>query len=250
VFTAFFLLLICSFDSAWALDAFEIQVYDAEIDKPSQAALEIHLNNTLKGHSKSDYDGGLPSNHLTHMTLEPSLGITPYWEMGGYLQYGMSPDGHTDFAGVKYRNKLVMPKEQTAPWQFGANFEISYIPHLFEDSLFGGEIRPILGYSVASWTLLFNPILGFSFSTPSQVPVFEPALKMIWDTHRGFTIGPEYFASVGPLDMIPAIQNQEHLLFLALDLTNSDWEWNVGVGRGLTDSANAWTVKSIIGHSL
>jgi hypothetical protein len=248
--SAFFLFLLCSIHSASALDAFEIQVYDAEIDKPNEAALEVHLNNVLEGNSESDYPGGSASNHLTHMTLEPSIGMTPFWEIGGYLQFGMFPDGHTDFAGVKFRNKFILPQDKSSPWQFGSNFEVSYIPHLFEESLFGGEIRPILGYTIESWTLLLNPILSFAFSTPSQTPVFEPALKLLWNTHHGFAIGPEYYASVGPLDMIPSIQNQEHLLFLALDLLNADWEWNVGFGRGLTDSANSWTVKTIIGHSL
>jgi hypothetical protein len=28
-------------------------------------------------------------NHQTHFTLEPSLGIRPWWEIGGYFQMAL-----------------------------------------------------------------------------------------------------------------------------------------------------------------
>lgn len=232
---------------AFGLDAFEIQVYDAEIDKPQVTSLETHLNTVVSGQKESDSPALLPSDHLTHLTFEGALGMTRFWETGFYFQAARTSDNLLYYAGVKWRNKFVVPRDVSGPWHLGVNLEVSTIPERFDDSAWGGEIRPIVGFEDARWQILFNPILELAFSTPGQTPSFEPAFKIRLNTGYGFGIGPEYYARLGEVNHIPSFGDQTHLLFLALDLLDSKYEWNIGVGRGLTESADPWTLKTIFG---
>ncbi|HEY1535285.1 MAG TPA: hypothetical protein VGF76_14760, partial [Polyangiaceae bacterium] len=74
---------------ARAVDPFEIQVYDGTANAPGAPGLELHLNTVPDGR-KTAQPPELAPNHQTHLTLEPSLGIEPWWELGGYLQSSLS----------------------------------------------------------------------------------------------------------------------------------------------------------------
>jgi len=97
-------------DSAHSSDAFEIQVYDAEINQPLQPSLELHYNYVFEGSSFPEYPNQIPPDHLTHLTFEPALGITRYLEAGGYLQFVIDSEGEAYWAGAKLRTKWVVPE--------------------------------------------------------------------------------------------------------------------------------------------
>src|SRR6266481_4141123 len=69
---------------AHAIDAYEIQVYDGTAHAPGVPGAELHVNTVPKGRRTSD-PPELPSHAQSHFTLEPSLGVTAWWEVGGYL---------------------------------------------------------------------------------------------------------------------------------------------------------------------
>ena len=69
--------------SAAAQDAFEIQVYNAETAPPLQVGAELHLNHFFVGSLVIDGDER-PTNHVTHLTIEPHVGIASWCEAGGY----------------------------------------------------------------------------------------------------------------------------------------------------------------------
>ena len=98
------LLLALALEAAPALafDPFEIQVYDGSIDERHQAGLELHVNR--------------PRDGPLHLTLEPSFGLTDFWELGGYFQ---TADGR--YEGVKLRTKLALPLGR---FRAGVNFEL------------------------------------------------------------------------------------------------------------------------------
>ena len=87
---------------AAAVDAFEIQVYDGTADLPGQPGLELHLNGVPLGVATAA-PPELSPNHQAHMTLEPSLGLTRFWEIGAYLQTAVLADGAFAFGGSKLR---------------------------------------------------------------------------------------------------------------------------------------------------
>jgi hypothetical protein len=62
-------------------------------------------------------------------------------------------------------------------------------------------------------------------------------------------VGVEYYASVGPVAGLDTFGNQQHQIFPALDLNFSPkWEFNFGVGWGLTHSTDHLIVKMILGR--
>jgi hypothetical protein len=236
---------------ARAQDAFEIQVYDSEINKPLQLGLEGHINFVAKGRRERAYPEEVPPDHLTHLTLEPSFALTEFWELGAYLQFVAEPTRHFDFAGVKVRSKFVLPAELAGPFDLGVNFELSHVPIRFEEASIGFEVRPILGFRAAGFRFDVNPILSFAFKGTKQgVPDFDPCAKLTWDTTLGFDVGVEYYTGLGKIDHIPAFQEQTHMVFVVANLVDGPLELNVGVGRGLTEASNDWTVKMIIGKAL
>ena len=63
------------------MDAFEIQVYDATADAQRAIGLELHLNGVVRGSRELPDPPELPLNHQAHFTLEPSYGVTEFWEL-------------------------------------------------------------------------------------------------------------------------------------------------------------------------
>lgn len=247
------LLLSMLNSSAYAIDAFEIQVYDAEINGVGQYTLENHINTAFKAKQVPDFSGQISFDKLTHWTLEFARGMTEWWELGAYLQTAYSSNLTPYYGGVKLRTKFVIPRDKSLDHNFqtGINFELGNVPAYFEPAQFVLEIRPILGYSLSNITLLFNPILDFVLSnTPSPIPVLAPAFKTYFATPQNFAMGLEYYSDFGRVDQIQTTPNQEHYLFAALDLLNRSYELNFAVGSGLTPASNGLMVKTIVGFHL
>jgi hypothetical protein len=156
---------------AWALDRFEIQVYDGSADPPGTPGLELHANTVASG-LRDAAPPELPPNHQTHLTLEPSLGLTGWWEIGGYLQSTLRPDGQLDYAGIKLRSKFVRPGLAFDRLRLGINLEVSAIPASYERDRFGAEVRPIVAFTASAGRLAFavNPILDFALTNPVRAP--------------------------------------------------------------------------------
>src|ERR1700722_96602 len=120
-------LVALSARTAAAVDPFEIQVYDGTANSPGSPGLELHVNRVFSGLTTAP-PPELPQNGQTHFTLEPSLGITPFWELGGYFQTTLRADGTFDYAGVKLRSKFVTPKDWQPHLRLGLNVEVSLLP--------------------------------------------------------------------------------------------------------------------------
>ena len=58
------------------MDAYEIQVYDGTANDPGRPGIELHANRDTRARE-------------THLTFEPSYGVTQGWEIGAYLQSGL-----------------------------------------------------------------------------------------------------------------------------------------------------------------
>ncbi len=244
-----------------ALDQFEIQVYEAEVNRPGQFALELHSNYTFQGREHPDYTGELPPDRVGRFTLEPAIGITDYFELGGYLQTMVSPSEGAQWAGWKLRGKFVVPERLNWPVFVGLNIEVGRVPLSVEEHGWANEFRPIVGYRDGYVLLNFNPIFGYALSGPDRFrPDFEPAGKVAINTQLGFELGVEYYAALGYFNKMSPLTNQEHLVFATFDLAHpahstapedgNPWELNVAMGRGLTESTGRdWIIKTIVGRA-
>ena len=242
----------------WAMDKFEIQVYQGEHNDPGQPSVELHSNYTPAGHAAPAYAGETPPDRVLRFTLEPALGVTDWLEVGAYLQTMLSPTDGTQFGGWKLRAKFVAPEHLNLPVILGINVELGRVPVSVEEAGWANEFRPIIGVELGRLGLTFNPIFGFALTGAEAFkPDFEPAFKAKWNTNSGFALGLEHYAALGRFDQgFVALREQEHLTFVVFDLEPAvgapplPWELNVAVGRAVTsETPQRWVVKAIVGHS-
>ncbi len=250
--------ILVSAPPAQAMDQFEIQVYQDDLNAPGHFGLETHINYTIDGHRAPSYPGEQAPNHVGRLTLEPALGITEFLELGGYLQNMINGDGQYKFSGVKLRTKFVLPSRYTGKFFFGINVEVGRVPRAVEKEGWANEFRPIAGYYNGHWLFDINPIVGYALSGPDKFkPDFEPAGKIGFNTQKGFMVGAEYYAGLGLLTSPSPLGQQDHLMFLTFDLaqpadetTEQPWELNIGFGRALTEATpQQWIAKAIVGYS-
>ncbi len=230
--------------TARAVDPFEIQVYDGTANAPAVIGLELHTNLVVRG---------TPSeNRQAHFTLEPSIGVFRWWELGGYFQTALTSNGSFDYAGVKLRSKFVTPPGWDAHWRLGLNLELSLLPQAFDPDEWGLEIRPIIAWENAHFMFVFNPIVDAALAGPDYRagPMFEPALSAAYKFGERVSLGFEYYAALGPFSAILPIDQQEHYVYEVVNvLAIHNVEVNIGFGQGLTSASNPFVAKVILGYS-
>jgi hypothetical protein len=232
--------------AARALDAFEIQVYDGTANPAGVPGVELHANGVASGQTTAP-PPELPPNHQVHLTLEPSFGVTSWWELGGYLQTALLDTGAYDFAGVKLRSKLVTAPAWWARGRLGLNVEVSWLPARFEAERWGLEMRPIVAWEVARLRFAVNPIVDVSLT--GGAVTFEPAALALFELPGVASAGIEYYAALGALTGFAALRDEEHYLFEVVNvLVVRNFEINAGVGQGLTAASNALVGKVILGY--
>jgi hypothetical protein len=227
----------------------EIQVYTDDINKPGEFGLELHVNTTPKGRSAPDFPGEVTPHHGLRFTPEFSYGLSRDFEAGLYLPYVRDAQGTTLFSGPKLRLKWLplRPEENAQGWFLGANLEYARVAPTLEQSRFSIELRPILGYRGRDWLFAANPILGWDLTGPGHdgKADFSPSVKVARNVAAGVALGVEYYAEMGKTNRILSHVEQAHTIYFALDFDRKPWVFNLGIGRGLTDAADRWTLKAI-----
>jgi hypothetical protein len=237
--------------NAWGGDPFEIQVYNGTTNEPGEFGLELHLNYWATGNREST-PPEVPLNGQFHATLEPSFGLTPFWEVGAYVQFAVQTDqGVAGWAGAKLRTKFVTPEYWDPHWRFGVNIEVSYLPKDYDASQWGSELRPIAAWHGPDWLVAVNPIFDQSLASPgaSLGPAFAPCAKVARSIGP-VALGIEYYATFGPGTAFVPWAEESQQIFEVVDLVSVDrLEINAGVGEGLTQASQGVVLKAIVGYS-
>ena len=235
---------------AWAVDHFEIQVYEGDINRPLQAGLELHTNFVAAGRRTAAFAGEAVPHHTLRTTLEPSLGLREWWELGAYLQLATAPSrSEAHFGGWKLRSKFVVPQRRTGAFTLGLNLEVGRGVAVLGSDEWDTEVRPIIAFSHGRWFVALNPIFGWALSGhTSAAPELEPCAKLRFDAGHRLGLGFEYYAGLGRVSDLAALHDQEHFLYLVGDLLDGPIELNAGLGRGLTRASDGWTIKVIVGR--
>lgn len=250
------LALACLPSLAAALDRFEVQVYEGELNDPGQMGLEAHLNYTARGERTPAYPGETVPHRGFRLTLEPALGVLPWLELGAYLQTQAAPGRGYRIEGGKLRVKLIAPHGE-AGFFYGVNVEVGRVSKAVAEEGWANEVRPILGWSGGPWTLALNPIFGSALSGPQGLRVdLEPAAKASWNTGLGFAVGAEWYGELGFVDALLPWSRQPHYLLAVADLAEvagrekGPWELNLALGGGVTSAADQkLLLKMIVGRS-
>jgi len=222
----------------------EIQVYTDDLEAPGERGVELHVNTTPKGRTTPDYPGEVVPHHGLRVTPEISWGLARNWDWGVYLPFVRSGDGAYFFAGPRFRLKWLplRPAEGGTGAFAGINGEVSFVQERFEQSGRTAEIRPILGWRGEAWLLSFNPIITTDLAGEEKgVLHFEPAFKAARTIARDTALGIEYYADLGRLSHFAPRSEQSHTLFAVIDTPSV----NFGIGYGLTEAADRWTIKAI-----
>ena len=233
-----------------AQDNYEIQVYGSETVEQGRTMVELHSNYTANG-STTVVDGQLPTNHEVHETIEITHGWTPWFETGFYFFNSIGSDGRTAYVGSHIRPRFAAPESWKWPVGVSVSFEFGFQKEQFSSNTSTLEIRPIVDKKINKWYLAFNPTLDQSFKGPDEHRglIYSPNLKASYDVTKVVALGLEYYGSTGPVFHLDAYQQQQHQLFAAIDLnTDPNWEFNGGIGLGLTNSTDKAIFKIIIGR--
>jgi len=229
---------------------YEIQVYGSETQDPGTTMVELHSNFTFQG-SKGIVDGVLGTEHQLHETVEITRGINNWFETGFYIFTSAQSGQGWQWVGDHIRPRVRVPESWKWPVGVSLSLELGYQRYRFSPDTWTMEIRPIVDKQVGRWYLAFNPVLDRSFHGPTvhQGLVFSPNVKAGYDITKQVNAGFEYYGSVGPIYGFLPTSQQEHDLFAVTDLNVSPkWEFNFGVGVGMTGATDHLIVKMIIGR--
>lgn len=235
---------------AAAQDNYEIQVYGSETVPAGRTMVELHSNYTVDGEHET-VNGVLPSNHAFHETLEITHGFTPWFETGFYVFSSIQPGRGWEWVGDHIRPRVAVPAEWHWPVGLSLSTEVGYQRRSFSEDTWTLEIRPIIDKQVGRWYFAFNPALEKSIhgENSSAGWDFTPAVKISFDVTKLISAGVEYYGDLGEIGRFASISEQQHQLFPVIDLNFSpDWEFNFGVGFGLTRSTDDLIIKLILGR--
>jgi hypothetical protein len=222
----------------------EIQVYTDDLEAPGERGIELHVNTTPSGRTTPEYPGEVVPHHGLRVTPEISWGLARNWDGGLYLPVVRSGDGAWFFAGPRFRLKWLplRPGEGGSGAFAGINWEVSFVQERFEQSGRTAEMRPIVGWRGERWLFSFNPILTTDLAGEEKgVLHFEPAFKAARTIARDTAFGLEYYADLGRLSHFAPHSEQSHILYAVIDTARV----NFGIGYGLTDASDRWTIKAI-----
>ncbi|HVM89848.1 MAG TPA: hypothetical protein VMT76_16800 [Puia sp.] len=249
-------LIICvilfSFYSAFSQDNYEIQVYGSQTVAKNSTMLELHSNYTFDGQKQVE-NGVLPTNHVLHETIEITHGWNDFFETGFYFFNTIGNDHRTTYVGSHIRPRVMVPAKWNWPVGASLSVEFGYQKFEYSEDDWSLEIRPIIDKQIGNLYLSLNPTFDKSFHglNKNEGYVFSPNIKAAYNVTKIIAAGFEYYGGIGPLNNIPSSNNQQHQLFLAIDLDWSpDWEFNCGYGWGFTPSTDNGIFKVILGYRL
>jgi hypothetical protein len=241
----------CIPDAAHAALSDEIQVYTDDINAPGERGLELHVNTTPRGRKTPDYPGEVVPNHGLRITPEFSVGLTQTWEFGLYVPTNRDAAGNFDVAGAKLRLKWlpIRGDEETGGWFLGANAELSRQNRKFSESPWTSELRIMMGHRGKEWLFAANTFFNWALSPGfrSATPDLKVALKAARIVSESLALGLEYYSDLGTTKRISPFSDQDNTVYLVADFETKSWGLNFGVGRGITSTADKYTVKAILG---
>lgn len=228
----------------------EIQVYTDDINAPGEASMELHVNTTPRGRRTPEFPGEVVPNRGLRVTPELALGLTPTMDAGLYLPATRDAEGRILFGGPKVRLKWLplRPAEGATGAFAGLNGEYAWLTRNMEAETRRFELRPILGWRGEGWLFAFNPVLDWSLNGPGRGgrPGFAPSAKVAKDVGHGIALGVEFYADTGRLGRPLARNEQARTLYFAMEFEKTPVPVHLGIGRGLTDAADKWTLKAIL----
>ena len=229
---------------------YEVQVYGSDLVPKGVTMVELHSNFTASG-VKEKIDGVLPTNHQQHETVEITHGFNEWFECGFYIFTSIQADEGWKYVGSHIRPRFSVPERYHLPVGLSISNEIGWQRPLFSPDTWTWEIRPIVDKKIDKWYFSFNPTFDRSFRGPEKPRGFEfsPNVKFSYDVTKRVAAGLEYYGAYGPVTGFDPLRDQEQQFLPAVDLDfGKKWEFNFGVGVGVTQATDHLLIKAILGY--
>jgi hypothetical protein len=223
-----------------AQDPFEIHIYEYEPLSWHEYSLEAHLNYIAQGTSLSN-GTLLPTVHQTHLTLEPTIGISENFAVGFMFLNALEPGYSPQFAGWRVLPHFYAPEDWNLPFRLGFVSEFSFQNTRYEENSRRVELRPILDREFSRWQVVFNPVFERALHGPGTRRGWnaEPAM-LVRLKRKVFSPSVEYYGEV-PVRGQPEV----HQLFLGGDWHATEiFKVNLGAGFDLSSQGPGLVLKS------
>lgn len=236
-------LSVLSCYGAIAQDAYEIQVYGSPTMAKKATIIELHSNYTPRATALN------PNYHPLLETVEITTGLNDWFEFGVYL-FNHFENGKYSFTGSNIRPRVMVPQSWKFPLGVSLSAELGIeIDPLTREINQGMEVRPIADKTWGKHYAAVNPNIEISLSNNQYQ--FTPNIKYGYSVSKKTSIGFEYYGNTGSVFNWEKPPSQQHQLYAAVDLTlHPSFEFNFGIGRGLTDVSNDWNIKLILGKRI
>jgi hypothetical protein len=224
----------------------EIQVYTGALEAPRKFNLTIHANYTPDGRTIAAIPGGVVPQGSANGTLEWAYGVSDWFEAGAYLPvFTFTRRGKLVLDGAKLRALFAVPHAEARRFFYGVNFELSRNSRVWDESRYGGEIRPIVGVRSGPWDFIANPILDTSFNGLSRL-VFAPAVRVAYNGGQEWAGAVEYYGDFGE---ISHFAEGERTIFAVADRAGRFLDVEAGIGFGFTSASDKVVLKTILAHT-
>lgn len=236
-------------ECAEAQGAYEIQVYGADVVERGRTMVELHSNFTFDG-VRSPGGGVASSEHALHETIEVTHGVGGWLEVGFYLFTTSQPGAPPVVVGSHLRPRVQAPASWHWPLGVSLSAEVGPERRAYLGDTWSLELRPIVDQRLGRWYWSVNPAIEHALAGGgSSGWEFSPGATLTLDVTRAVTLGVEYYGGFGPLGGFDALDAQWQQLFpmVALNLS-PDWEFNAGLGFGLTPATDRLAAKVIVGR--
>ncbi len=234
-----------------AQDNYEIQVYGAELVPVGVTMLELHTNYTFDGVAGTG--GVLSSRHALHETVEITHGFTDWLEIGCYVFTSAQAGTGWQWVGDHVRPRISAPARWHWPVGVSVSQEIGYQRRSYSEDTWTWEIRPIVDRRFGPLYVSLNPVFDRALKGPSAGAGFgfSPNAQVTVDVTPRVTAALEYYGGFGAVrDPLPPNRSAQQVI-PAIDLNlGEDWEFNLGLGVGLTPATDRLLVKMILGRRL
>lgn len=225
----------------------EIQVYMDEMNKPGEIGLDIHNTYVVSGSSNPDYPGAQAPAKVLRVTPEFSYGLTPNLELGGYILTSHTTDDRNTVDGEKVRLKFLASKTDDQLYFWGVNLEVGRVAYRLNENPWNAELKGIFGYRNQRWTVATNPNIAWKISGPALSPTnFHLDSKIAYKTDFDVDLALESYNEFGPIHHMGHFDQLSQTVFAVAGFDIQGWEFNLGVGRGLTTVSDRWLVKAIV----
>lgn len=242
--------------SAYAAPLSTLDVAEADVVAPRQWQLEAQSLCLLDSMSLPGQNFGTDPRGSTRLSVSVAQGLPTFsaqtdndahagaWQLGAEIQAVAQAVGPAAVGAWKATTRVAVVEPGAGPGEVSLAGELARVA-----GSWGAELRPILVWHSDKWTAALNPVVVW---TEGAAPSLEPCGKLQWRSERGYALGLEYYAGLGPLgDLSTGAQTQAFLA--SVDVTwgspteELPWSGHLLLAEPVgAAAAGDWAVKAAV----